>query len=234
MKNKKVILMLILATAGLCVFAIAAISSFSLNDVQEKIKPNSLRWYASKAKKEGTKRVVVPAPFVEYMGGDEPPDSVLPHLTVVTAQLVDGHTIISGDDTILTWQKFKILETISAGTLCEVCPNISPPAHMLPLDEDEILIPVYQGTTYIDDVAVTMQTPGLPPFSENVQYLLMLVKTPSGTANLYVGPIGVFTIDSEGTIESINNLPHPMKDVIEHRMGKSLKRFKRHLKEIQP
>lgn len=203
-----------------------------LERLEKSRDKNSLKWFAKKAKLEGKQEVVIPGPFVEYLGVEDSPEQVLETYSLVVAQPVKYLTLAPYEDKIVTWYKFKILETISQRPPCPVCPELTlePPPEMLPLKEDEFLLSKNGGSVSIDGVKVTMVDPGLPPYSKGKKYLLFISRNPSGVANLWAGPYGAYSVTAEGLVESVNEEPHPIKETMKSRFNNSLDRLKQQLK----
>ena len=221
---------LISAVLGPAVLAAAGWLACPSEVEPQAARENSLSWFAQKAKSEGKDKVSIPAPFADHMGEEDDPDLVLSYAKMVVAQPVSNLTVAPSDDEIVTWYKFRTLETLSEGQPCLACPAVEPPAGLLPLNEDEFLIVKYGGTLLIEGVAVTMLNRGIPDFAENQKYLLMLLQRPSQVASLWAGPTGIFTVDANGAVEPVNKRPHPMKEVVKRRFGGAVGRLRRHLK----
>ena len=236
---KKLIVLVIISlivVAGAGVIAIYPASTQQEQQELEKLDKaqdkNSLKWFARKAKLEGKQDVVIPAPSVEYLGLEDSPEQALETYSLVVAQPVRHMSLAPYEDKIVTWYKFRILETISQRPPCPVCPGLTlePPQEMLPLKDDEFLLSKNGGSVSIDGVKVTMVEPALPPFSNGKKYLLFISRNPSGVANLWAGPYGVYTVTPEGLIEPVNKEPHPIKDTLKERFNNSLDRLKQQFK----
>jgi hypothetical protein len=198
------------------------------NKSGEALKEGTLKWHAKKAKDKGATAVSIPPPMVEYIGVGDSPDFVLSNYSLVIAQPTASKTY-AVEYGIVTWFKFRIVETISQRPPLPNLPTVPPPQDLLPLNDGEFLVPKYGGTVSVDDVNVTMTNQGFPPFSTDTHYLLFISKDPSGFATLWAGPDGVFTVTRGGRVESISKKPHPVKDALENRFDNSLGQLKQKL-----
>lgn len=228
-----VILVLALSVLGIMTLPSLNMTLPSLKKKQEPPQPNTLRWYVEKAKKEGKHKISMPPPMSDYAGADDPPDEILANADVVIAQPIDSHTGIVGDSSIVTWYKFKVIETLSEGIHCQRCPDRKPPDELLPVNEDEFILSRVSGTATIDGVEISVEHRKSPLYSKDKKYLLFLVKSPNGTPDLLVGPAAVFTVNPEGTLEPINDRPHRLKEVIKQRFNYSVEQLKQHVKKTK-
>ncbi|MFN2454654.1 MAG: hypothetical protein ABR577_10590 [Pyrinomonadaceae bacterium] len=200
-----------------------------------------LKWHAQKAKAKGQQEVFLSGPIVEYDGSASSisTDELLSDYTVVEARPIDARSSFSDSNEIITWYKFKILDTLSRqnSPACNSCPTPEPPQELLPLQVDEFLVSKVGGSLMIDGVKVTMLEGGFPPFKINQEYLLFISKHESGVTEIAGGPIGVFNITGDGALTPINSQPHPIKERIVKNLGDSLDKVRGKLKTrtaIQP
>ncbi|HXQ35255.1 MAG TPA: hypothetical protein VN843_14660 [Anaerolineales bacterium] len=161
--------------------------------------------------------------------------SVIPlyaHVDLDTAQdiydLVIGEFVSSksfatdNDGNIVSWYKFKIYETVSKAKGQRVAKIDSPPAELLPVASDEILIWKTGGAVELDGMEIEMEEVGFPPFEKNKKYLLVLAVDPTQrTGTVEVGPSGVLVVKPDDTMEPINKKASYFKTQIENRYGAS-------------
>lgn len=222
-------LLLILGLA----LSMAAITALPLLKAkQEPAQPNTLRWHAEKALAEGKHQTSIYPPISDYMGADNTPEEILGHANVVVAQVVDSHTGTYGDMDIVTWYKFKVVETLSEGKPCPRCPDLDHPDELLPVNEDEFVLARNSGTATIDGVEISVAAL-TPPFSKDKNYLFFLNRTPKRTASLLVGPDAVFTVSPEGALApfSERERAHRFQKVITQQFDASLERLRQHLQQ---
>lgn len=198
------------------------------NSFGDASKEGTLKWHAKKAREKGVKRATIPSPMVEYVGEADSPDQVLANFSLVVARPTESKTY-AVENGIVTWFKFRILETVSGRPPIPNLPAAAPPQDLLPLGEDEFLLPKYGGSVSVDDVDITMKNPRFPPFSTDKRYLLFISKDPSGSAIVWAGPKGAFTVTPGEQIESINNEPHPLKDELKNRFDNSIGQLRQKL-----
>lgn len=177
---------------------------------------------AGKAKAEGKDEIIIRAPLYRPAGVTSL-DEALSYYTVVIATPVDSKSFIKSPDEIVTWYKFKVIEYLNRKEplKCSTCPSTPvAPSEMLPLKDDEILIPRPSGSVVIDGVKVTSVESGFPPFLQSKKYLLFIqFDSSSSIGMLRLGSYGVFTVDENGDIRHINNKNHPFKHEIENPNG---------------
>lgn len=194
----------------------------------------TLAWRAAKAKKEGKTSITIPAPIVEELGTADPPEFALNNYTLVVAQPIASLTTTPDDSSVVTWYKFKVLETISKRPPLEYLPSVDPPQELLPVNNDEFIIARYGGRVLVDDVAVDVVNQESTPFSSDNQYLLFISRRQTGFANLWAGATGVFTVKNFSQIEPLNDRPHPLKQELKARFGNSLAGLRQHLGKGNP
>lgn len=196
--------------------------------------PGTLKWHAKKAKEKGEKEVKVATPIYNYATVNSL-DEAAAHYYIYIAQPVEIKTVISSPKNITTWYKFRIIEDLSKENLqfCSTCSSvINPPEDMLPLKENEILIPKAGGTVDIDGVRVTKEENDFPQFSTSHTYLLFLDLDASKKIGKFsMGPNGVFEIASNEEIRSVNENRRRLKDEIKNLYGNSLTQLKKKLKK---
>jgi hypothetical protein len=202
-----------------------------LSELETAKQKGSIRWKAQAAKLKGEPEILLLGPFADYATSVNNIDEVLSHFGVVVAQPVDKRSYVYNADEIRTWHKFKVIENLSEKELprCASCglPAGHLPQEMLPLNRDEILIETYGGTVDIDGIKVTMIDRQIPAFMESNKYLLFLSTDPSGNVGLLrMGPIGIFTIRPNATIDCVSKKAHPFTSDLRVRYQNSLERLR--------
>jgi hypothetical protein len=219
---------------GLTLSTLGLISLPFLIKKQEPAQPNTLRWHAEKALAEGKHQTSITPPSGDYVGADNTPEEILEYANIVVAQPVDSHTGTVGDSDIITWYKFKIVETLSEGIPSpRKYPNLTLPDAILPVSEDEFIMSRHSGTMTVDGVEISVFNNKFPPYSKDKQYLFFLTKTGNKKASLLVGPAAVFTVSHDGTLEPASGRTHPFKEFITRRFDASLEKLKQHLKQAR-
>jgi hypothetical protein len=93
------------------------------------------------------------------------------------------------------------------------------------------LIPKGGGTLAIDGIQVTAEEPSFPAFKKSQSYLLFIsLDQERKIGRLDLGQTGVLPVNADGTLDSIDKLPQPLKRDIQNRYGSSLQRMKEGLK----
>lgn len=229
MKTKLIIVVVLVAAAAV----VGVVRTAST--IQQKQTPDkdSLKWYAKEAKNKGQKKVGVPAPLVEYLGGAGTisAEEAFSSSTVVVAHLVSKQSTYWNND-ITTWNKFAIDETLSEAKdlPCRGCELPSPPATLLPLSRGEFLLPKTGGIVDIDGVEVRQLVEDYPEYELNQKYVLLAFLYPSGLARTFGGPIGVFTVLPNDKLAPISESEHKIRKDFKDLYGNSLDQVRKHLK----
>jgi hypothetical protein len=224
--------------AVVAVFEITSKGGQGVSGLQEINKPETLRELAEAAKTNGEHQVTIQTPNIEY-GVAESFNKALSHNSVVIAKPVEKKSYATESEDIITWYRFKVIETLfqNNNSNCKSCPPAPvPPGDLLPIAQDEIIIPKYGGTLTIDGVTINSVDPKFPDFVMNHDYLLfisVLQDSNSRVGALRMGPFGTYAINTDGRIEAVGisrRIDHFLKHDIETTFGNSLDRVRRGLK----
>lgn len=227
---KKNILGVVLVVAGLT--SAGVIYSASKRDVARTKQNDNQGTYKERlqrAKTRGEKKIRSRGVIPIYAQIDL--DGALAIYDLLVGEFVSSKSFATNDDgDIVTWYKFKIHETLSKAKQ-RVTSIESPPAELLPLANDEILVWKMGGSVEIDGMQVEMEEVGFPPFENSKRYLLVVAVDHDKQAGIVeVGPSGALTIKSDDTLESISKNRTFFKTEIENRYGTSVTRLKEKLK----
>lgn len=191
---------------------------------------NSIKQIARQAKAEGKKAVKMAGPTQNYAGRNIDFSTALSSFSLVTAEAVENKSYSFDTNDILTWYKFRLLETISAKPTCTTCmPASEIPLDAAPLRTDEFVVINSGGTLNIDGVGVTVENKDFPPFVNGQKYLLFVSFTPSKVTLIAGGPSGVFRIKGNDDLEALES-SRPIAEAIEKRFGRKLTAVKSHIK----
>jgi hypothetical protein len=153
--------------------------------------------------------------------------------TVVLAELV-GKKTYQDRYGLYTWYRFKTREALVKNPYPRLgfSPFGDAPSDMLPIAENEFLIRETNGQMEMDGVTVIQRSNGAE-YSVGQTYLLFIWIEPSKRIAIRSGtdPLGVFSIDSEGTLKAYVNRPYPLKDQIAKRFGNSIDKLRKALKK---
>jgi hypothetical protein len=235
MKLKLVVLVTIVFLGTM----ILSFKTTSVSDPQspDTIYPNeraSLLEYVQKAKDEGKKKVVISAPIGIPLDVVSLSDA-LSKLSLIVVQPVAQKSYAQGEEDIITWIKFKIIEDLSQkefttaldNNLTDVLPHEVADA-LLPIGEDEILVPQAGGRLDWDGVTLISETSRFPLLSMDQRYLLFVERSHSGKiGRTQLGPHSVFTISEPGQINPLLPKPHPVSRDIKRYYGDSLNQMKK-------
>jgi hypothetical protein len=243
--NSKIFVPALIASVLAAVVAIAATADKSAQkqkDGPEKSLAKqtldidgSIAAYAREAKARGLQRIVIPSPIVTYDGELAGLDEALADHSLVVAQAIERRSLIVEPNVIRTWYKFKISDTLwkkkPAPLDCKECTLPEPPPEMLPLKHDEILIPEAGGTVIFEGVEVTMVNANFPEYKMAQDYLLVLAERTKEVANVRAGGLGAFTVNADGTVQSIDKKPNAIGQDLKKRYRSSLHELKKQFKE---
>jgi hypothetical protein len=150
-------------------------------------------------------------------------DDVLRRYTVLIAQPVEERSYLSEHDSITSWYKFKILEHVSQPAASKSLDFIQPPGDLLPLNDDEIMVPRLGGTVSMDGVEVTRGEHVFPAFEKSKKYLIFVLLDNAMKVGLPdLGPAGVLTINDDNSLTPINDVTLSLEKELKARYGKSL------------
>jgi hypothetical protein len=231
--RKLVILALITAicaVGGVGIYKSLSAPTQHAEDFDRSPDRGSLKWIARKAKTDKKTRVVLGGPTVEYVGEADTPEFVLANYSFVIAQPIETKIDTQRDQAIVTWYKFKILETVSERAPLPNLPSVSPPEDLLPLEADELLVVKYGGNVTVDGVEIVMDESRFPRFQMDKRYLLIVSKNPSGVVTLWAGPTGAYEFLTDDDLKPLTDVPHSMKAHVRGRFQDSVKSLRQHLK----
>lgn len=187
------------------------------------------------AKREGKKRVIFPAP-IGIPADVKSLSQAFDYYQVLVAQPIAQESYPQGDEDIITWHKFKIVENLSRAnsyhTSHEELEQILPKNISLPkLQDDEVVVPQAGGILNIDGVTLIQEVDEFPLLSAHQKYLLFLSKDPSEKiGKMELGPYGVFTISRNNSLDPLIQQEHPLDRDIRQFYGQSLTRLKAEFK----
>lgn len=169
----------------------------------QDIDPATLAGLAAQAQAQGQSEVDL-TKDISWESVDDL-NTALARYTVVDAVPVARQSYALDEFNIGTWYKFRINSTIKQNQLltCQQCStNIpDPPAELLPLNADEILVLHPGGSELINGVTITATVSEFPDFTLNQRYLLFIdLDASRRVATVSVGPPGVYLVDANGQL----------------------------------
>jgi len=165
--------------------------------------PATLSGMAMQAQSDGQTEVGL-ARNIMYPGVDDL-NSALATYTVVDAVPTLKRSYVLDEFNIGTWYKFTLNYTIKQNptVVCSQCSsNIpDPPADLLPLNSNEILVLHPGGSQSVEGIPFTVTVPEFPDFNLNQRYLLFLdFDADRKVGTVSVGPPGVYIVDGSGNL----------------------------------
>lgn len=237
MKNKFGMLALIFMVA----VGVITIKSATINArraPQVAAEPGTLDWYAQQAQAQGVTGYQFDAGDVEYSQPDAW-DDVLANYSIVRGQIIDAKSYPAlQNSSIETWYKFRVDETLSQKPVlsCAGCGSMpTPPADMLPLQSNEILISKLGGTLQYNGVTLVAKEQTFPDFLFSQNYMLILqLNTSSKVGKLDLGPWGAYTVDSYGILKVVNPETNAYQADLTSRYANSINQLRSALNPTPP
>ena len=198
----------IIITVALVVLASGLWKSYSVRFHQQstsaaqKTDQTTLSSRVKKAKAAGATEVILPGP-IPYLAEASGLDDAVAQYSVIIAKPTDVISTQVDVRNIMTYYKFRILETLSdrpgpSGGVPEELP-----AFLEPLRSDEIYILEGGGTVMIEGTKVTQK--GQYEYAKDEKYLLFISKNSAQSiAMVSLGKYGVFSVkedDLEGLVK---------------------------------
>jgi hypothetical protein len=194
-------------------------------EAQSSEERGTFRKQLAKAKSEGARKLRMSGLVVMYEH-PKPLDEVLDKYDLVVAQPVEVKGYIHEDESITSWYRFRVLDTISRAPDAPPLP-FDPPAEFLPVADDELIVPRSGGTATVEGVEVTLEESGFPEFSLGRKYVLFLqADRARKVARTELGPSGALAVSADGFLEPVGG-SQALKRELERRYGKSLSEIKR-------
>lgn len=177
-----------------------------LQEIRESEKRGTFRQQLARAKSNGAKKLEMTGLVVMYEHA-KPLDDVLVRYDLVVAQPTEQRGYVGEHDTITSWYRFKILDTISRAPDPPTLP-FDPPAEFFPVADDELLVARSGGAVTVEGVDVTLEEHDFPAFSLSEKYLLFLrADRAKRVASADLGPSGALIISADGFLKSVGGSP---------------------------
>lgn len=232
-KRTVLLLLTVVSVVALGVVSVTSskeqLSAQQLAELTDKEKSGriTLEERAQLAKARGKRRIVLPGAAFSTFVEVKDLDQALSRYTVVVAEPIEHKGYWDHHGCKDFWVKFKLLDTVSKASApeCPTCPMFpEPPSELLPLGDDEILVPKSGGTLIVDGVEMVAIEADLPEYKKGQKYLLFLETDATGRVGvLSTGPVGVMKIKSDGdSVEAIGGEKFILQEEIEKRAGDSV------------
>ncbi len=198
---------------------------------QEWEDPTTIKARAKKERAKGARKAHFPAPVIEYATGIDL-DTALSQASVFLVEPVDKTSLVVDPNTIGTFYRLKVIETISSAEPSSCCqPSDSEfPGELPPLNENEMYLAGIGGTVMLDGMEVTVDE-ALGELIPRHRFLVFLTPTPSRKYSLSkLGPYGIFRVKATGDLEAIVKTPYKLKKEMVETCGCSLEKLKESIK----
>ncbi len=184
-------------------------------------EPGSIKWHAQRAQEQGATSITIPAPrgmFEKISSLDQ----ALSTYHVVIGTPIASLTQVLDSHHVYTWYKLRILESLVPHPNPEV-PAVSIPEALLPINANEIVVHVPQGTVTVDGIRITVNDPDSRLLTLHEKYLFFLSPDSSGKfAYLRAGPNAIFLIKSENKMLPLIDTQSRMQIDLDASTGGSL------------
>jgi hypothetical protein len=213
--------------------SLASGSSFlkAVKAPQQTFPPGTLNYYAQQAQAQGFTRYTFESGIYEYVEPDNW-DIVLGAYSFAVVELLETRSYPdSTDGTIGSWQRFRVLETLSQKPLaCSDCFYPTPPNDVLPAQPDEILVRKHSGTLQRNGVTLVAKESDFPDFTAGQRYLLIVdLNSSTKVGDLALGPAGAYRLDASNNIACVCDIPNahnPYQADIASRYNNSLNQLR--------
>ncbi len=167
---------------------------------------------------------------VDYAGYNIDLDKALQTYSVVVAEPVESKSFAVGQRDIQTWSKFRIIETLARRSYfhCANCSDASVPQEMGKPDDDEFFVGTEGGVLNLEGVEVAQPNTSLS-FETGKRYLMFVNLTPAQVGVLAGGPAGVFHLDQDDSLRSLNKENARLHSEVKERFGPKLSDFRSHI-----
>ncbi|HEU4711129.1 MAG TPA: hypothetical protein VFS76_06160 [Pyrinomonadaceae bacterium] len=225
MKSPKIILISIPLLTLIAVFALAKPASPPAPQGMQGAQPGSIDELVMRALANGESHVStgVVGETAEVATFDE----AKTYYSVFVARADSKQSLITDPFVISTWWRFTVTETLStvAPHLC-VGSDCAPPAGVAAASGTQLLLPLAGGSVVKDGVLVNYVLQDFPDFTIGQSYLLFVDYDSARRVGApALGPLGVFAINSDGTVTAIVGTSD-LKDDIATRFGNSLSQIR--------
>jgi hypothetical protein len=167
----------------------------------QSVDPATLSGIAVQAQADGQTEIAL-AKNLMYEGVDDL-NGAISRYTIVDAVPIAKQSYVLDEFNIGTWYKFRLNYWIKQNpqVSCTQCSsNIpDPPADMLPLNSNEILVLHPGGSQVVNDVTISFTVPEFPDFNLNQRYVLFIdFDSSRQVGSVSVGPPGAYVVDASG------------------------------------
>jgi len=175
-------------------------------ELEEKEKHHrlSLGEVAELTKARGKNHATLPGISVLYPIAEDPDelDQILSRYTIIVGELITERSYVDEHERISSWCKFRIVDTIAQGRLSYSFASRTIPTDILPIAENEFIIPREGGSVMIEGVEIVQHEQTVLEFQHSQKYLLVVSLDPATKiAELALGPQSVLPIKSNGTLD---------------------------------
>lgn len=180
-------------------------------------------------KEKGKQHLSVPMNSGDYVGVENLEQAGNLYTAVIAEPVQVTSVLESDEESIGSWYKFKIIETLSEPAPRPYPFTAAAPPEALPLTEDEFIAYLPGGTLTIDGVTVKNYHPDTPPLTLFKKHLLFIeLDKTSRVARVSLGPDAIFSVDAQSLVP-INKTSRHRRE-LEARYSSSYEKLKAAIK----
>ncbi len=215
-------------------------TSRKIAELEEKERSGKIRLAerVELAKAKGKSEIKVPGVSVLHPTVRDPEElrQLLPNYTVVIAEPIAEKGYVGVEDLISSWDKFRILVTLSQAPATPNFSTATPPNELLPVAENEFLVHRPGGVVTLAGVRVAAGSEhGESSFHKTQKYLLVISLDPNTrTARMAFGPQGILPLRADGKLLANKYQDNMLRRVIETYYGNSVERLAASLSASSP
>ncbi len=214
--HKTIFVFVLVAVLSVSVFGVIALNARRKNppqqpsqqrilELEEKEKHHrlSLGDLAELTKARGKNRAVLPGVPVLYPGAEDPEelDQILSRYTIIVGEMITERSYVGEHERISSWCRFRVVDMITQAPPHSFASRTIP-TDLLPIAENEFIIPREGGSVTIDGVEIVQHELAVIEFQRSQKYLLLLSLDPATKiAELALGPQSVLPIKGDGTLD---------------------------------
>ena len=177
----------------------------TMAELEEKEKHHtlSLKETAELTKARGKNRAILAGVPVLYPGAEDPEelDQILSRYTIIVGEMITERIYVGEHERISSWCRFRVVDMITQAPPHSFASRTIP-TDLLPIAENEFIIPREGGSVTIDGVEIVQHELAVIEFQRSQKYLLLLSLDPATKiAELALGPQSVLPIKGDGTLD---------------------------------
>lgn len=237
MKKRLIVISLVLVLAAIGVRTISQISRLGseqrTKELEEKERRDSLTITerVELAKIKGKKQVVAGSVVTlqPVAKTAEEIQQLLPRYSIILAEAIEETGYLNESQGIRGWYKLRIIDVLIQTPPQQEYAVRRVPEQMLPLNDDQFVLPRDGGSVIIDGVEVIQNNLTIPRLKISKKYLLLLsFDASTKIAEIVLGPQSILPVNSDNSLDTQSD-NHILQQVIKRFHNGSLDQLKRNV-----